>query len=190
MLRTIAMGTAAGAVGTVALDVTTYLDMLVRGRSASQVPAQTAEKIAMGAGVSLSSSPAANSTSRPPEERVEARKSALGALLGYVAGLGVGALYGAIRPSLGDAPLPLTGLALGAAAMAAGDLPALLTHSTDPREWGTSGWLSDLVPHMIYGLFTALAYDTFTGGALGRRSTGPADYVAAAMRHSSARLRR
>jgi hypothetical protein len=39
MLEEALWGAAAGAVGTVALDVSTYVDMAVRGRPASEVPA-------------------------------------------------------------------------------------------------------------------------------------------------------
>lgn len=189
MLRTILMGAAAGAVGTAALNIVTYLDMVVRGRPSSDVPAKTAEKLATGAGLGLGSGTATGSQDDDRQQQVEARTSGLGALLGYAAGLGVGAVYGAVRPYLGDASVPLTSLALGSAAMAAGDLPSVLIGSTNPREWGLSGWLSDLVPHLAYGILTAVAYEAFTGGALGRRSTDHAAYASAALRHSSARLR-
>lgn len=190
MLRTVVMGTAAGAVGTVALEMATYLDMVIRGRPSSSVPAQTAEKIAVGAGIQLSDGGGASALNpREREQRSEARKAGLGALLGYLGGLAVGAMYGAIRPYLGEAPVALTGLALGCAAMAVGDVPAVATRSTDPRHWGTRGWISDIVPHMVYGFITAAAYEAFTGGPLSRESTGRAEYVTAAMRHSATRLR-
>ena len=188
-MNTLLMGTAAGAVGTVALNLATYLDMVLRGRPSSEVPAKTAEAMVAGAGVSLSGT-ASGQSKQEAEQRAQARRSGLGALLGYAAGLGVGALYGAIRPQLGDAPVPLTGLALGAAAMAASDLPSVLTGTTDPREWGTSGWLADVVPHLAYGLVAALAYEAFTAGPLGRRSSTRAEYLSAVVRHSSAGLRR
>jgi hypothetical protein len=189
MLRTILMGTAAGAVGTVALNVVTYLDMLVRGRPSSDVPAKTAGKLAASAGVHLASDTPTGAQDKERQQQVDARTSGLGALLGYVAGLGVGAVYGAVRPLLRAAPIPLTTVALGLAATAAGNLPSILTGSTDPRGWGLSGWLADLVPHLAYGLVTAIAYEAFTGGALGRSSTSRAEYASAALRHSSARLR-
>ncbi len=40
MLRQALMGTAAGAVGTVALNITTYVDMALRARPSSEVPAK------------------------------------------------------------------------------------------------------------------------------------------------------
>jgi hypothetical protein len=188
MLRTLLMGAAAGAVGTVALDITTYLDMAIRGRPASDVPARTAVRLASVVGADLE--PSGQAISPEAEQQAHSRQSGVGALLGYTAGLGVGAAYGLIRPSLGQAPIALSGIALGAAAMAAGDLPPILAQATNPREWGTSGWVSDIVPHLAYGFFTALAYEAFTAGELSRRgSTDPAAYLAAVAGHAYRHLR-
>jgi hypothetical protein len=49
----LARGVAAGAVDTTALNVATYLDMAIRGRPSSGVPAEAAERLASRAGVSL-----------------------------------------------------------------------------------------------------------------------------------------
>jgi hypothetical protein len=35
---------------------------------------------------------------------------------------------------------------------------------TDPRTWGTTGWISDLVPHLAYGLATAAAFEEMYDG--------------------------
>jgi hypothetical protein len=105
--------------------------------------------------------------------------------MGYVIGLGLGATYGAVRPSLGHFPMPLAGVTLGALAMAASDVPAIQLGVTDPKEWGTAGWLADIVPHVVYGFITAMAFDAFTAGPLGRRSTPPGERLAAAVRHSA-----
>lgn len=48
---------------------------------------------------------------------------------------------------------------LGAAAMAASDIPSAQLEVTDPRKWDTSSWLSDIVPHAIYGLVSAVVYE-------------------------------
>jgi hypothetical protein len=171
MLRDILMGTAAGACGTVALNVGTYLDMVVRGRPESQVPAKVAEKITAGVGVSL----VPEAQAAPPEQRSELdqkgeyRKSGLGALMGYMTGLGVGTAYGVVRLLPINLPVPLAGVLLGAAAMASSDVPSVRLGVTDPAEWGTSGWLADILPHLAYGLVTALAYEAFTPRRVRRR---------------------
>ena len=66
------------------------------------------------------------------------------------------------RPYLGRWSLPLAGAVLGIAVMAASDAPAVVTGATDPRTWGVSGWISDAIAHLAYGLVTALAYEGFT----------------------------
>ena len=55
MLREVLLGTAAGAVGTAALNAATYTDMAVRARPPSSVPAEVAGKLAEKAGVDLGS---------------------------------------------------------------------------------------------------------------------------------------
>lgn len=163
MFRHMLIGMTAGAAGTVALNVATYLDMAIRGRPSSDVPAQTAEKIAAGAGVPLEGgTPPADPKER--EQREESRKQGLGALMGYVAGIGVGTLYGLIRPFFGEVPLPISTLVLGVAAMAAGDLPPVMLGVTDPRTWGRSGWVADVVPHLACGLVATATYDAINRG--------------------------
>ncbi|MGH2514250.1 MAG: hypothetical protein ACRDHP_01205, partial [Ktedonobacterales bacterium] len=156
MVQETLAGIAAGAVGTMALDIATYTDMVMRGRPSSGVPAQIAGSIAEGVGLDLSAGNDGGEDAA--KQKAESRKSGLGALMGYATGLGVGAAYGMIRPHLGRWSLPLAGVALGMAAMAASDTPAVVTGATDPRTWGASGWVSDVIPHLAYGLVTALAY--------------------------------
>jgi hypothetical protein len=155
IVRDALRGATAGAAGTVALDITTYLDMAIRGRSSSGVPATVAGSLTETAGIDLA--PDGNS------EAAENRKSGIGALMGYVVGLGVGATYGVIRPRLSGSSVPLAGAVLELAAMAGSDVPATVTGATDPRGWGTSGSLSDVVPHLAYGLVTAMAFESFDG---------------------------
>lgn len=164
MLRNVLIGAAAGAVGTAALNITTYADMVVRGRGASDVPAKTAGKLLDRAGVHL-----ADGAAQKGDETAQHRLSGAGALLGYAAGLGVGAGYGLLRPLLRGLPTPLAGLVLGAAAMAASDIPATATGATDPADWGVAGWVADIVPHLIYGLVTAAAFEAFAGQGAGSR---------------------
>ncbi len=162
MIRQVMRGVAAGAVGTCALNIATYLDMTVRGRGSSDVPSQVAGVLTQAVGLDLQ---AEQDGSKPvtEDERAKAshRLSGLGALMGYVTGLGVGAAYGALRPHLNSISLPLAGAALGAAAMAGSDVPATITGATDPKSWGAPGWLADIVPHMVYGVVTVVAYEAF-----------------------------
>jgi hypothetical protein len=161
MLRSVFFGTLAGAAGTIALHATTYGDMVVRGRPASDTPSRVVDKIASGVGADLSGQP---ETLGPHAEQAEQagqnRASGLGALMGFANGLGVGSIYGLMRAVVGQVPLPLAAVLLGAAAMASSDVPAARLQVTDPSEWGTSGWLADIIPHLAYGLVTALVYES------------------------------
>lgn len=149
MRRELTAGIAAGAVGTVALNVTTYLDMAVRGRPASSAPADAAGKLADGVGVELGD-----------DEEAPNRREALGAILGLLTGLGVGGLYGLVRGRV-RVPLPVAAVGLGAAAMVGSDLPMTAFGLTDPRDWDAASWASDVVPHLAYGVATGLAYQLF-----------------------------
>jgi len=142
--RALALGAAAGAAGTTALNAVTYLDMAVRGRPASSTPEQTVEKIAELTGLPV-----------PGEgETRQNRLSGLGALTGAVTGVGVGALAGAVlhRRDLGT---PVLAVVISAGAMVAANGPMTALRITDPRSWGASGWASDIVPHVAYGTVTA-----------------------------------
>lgn len=152
------LGMVAGAAGTAALNVVTYLDMVVRGRPSSEVPAQAAEALADKAGIDLA--PAGQD-----DEEAQNRSSGLGALLGYVTGLGVGAVYGLARPRLAAVPLPVAAVAAGAAAMAGSDVPTAALGITDPRSWPASSWVVDIVAHLAYGLLTAVTYDAIAAGS-------------------------
>ena len=154
MLRSIVMGAAAGAVGSVALNIVTYADMVIRGRPSSNTPAEVAGKIMAKAGVDLDP--------EGDDEKAGNRKTGIGSLMGYVTGLGIGTLYGAIRVLTDKGSIPVAGIGLGAAAMAGSDVPIAALGVSDPRTWNRSDWLSDAVPHLAYGIVTAIAYDAFT----------------------------
>lgn len=145
-------GIAGGAVGTEVLNIVTYLDVAVRGRAQSEVPSQAVEKIAGKAGLAVLTA---------QDETTKNRRSGVGALLGYATGLGVGAGYGIVRPLIGWVPLPLRAFAVGAAAMAASDVPITLLKVTDPKKWPPSSWAADIVPHLGFGIATVLAYEGF-----------------------------
>jgi hypothetical protein len=156
-------GVAAGAVGTTALNIATYLDMVVRGRPPSEAPEKAVEKFGDKVGVSV-----APKEWQPEEVRdtMGNRQSGLGALTGFATGLGIGAVYGLLRPRLGDVSVPVASVGLGLGAMAASDLPLTASGLTDPRKWGASGWASDLIPHLAYGVCTALAFEAIAGDSL------------------------
>jgi hypothetical protein len=150
-LRSVLVGTAAGAVGTAALNIATYADMASRGRPSSDMPSKLVKNVASSAGIEPLAA---------DDETAENRRSGVGALLGYVNGIGVGAVYGLIRPAIrGKVPLLIAALAAGGAAMALSDVPATKTGATDPKTWGPEGWIADIVPHALYGLALAFAFD-------------------------------
>ncbi|MFE9172231.1 hypothetical protein ACFYNZ_22595 [Streptomyces kebangsaanensis] len=146
-MHSVTKGLPAGAAGTLALDLATYGDMLLRGRGSSGTPAQVAERLADRAGVPLGEG-----------EEKDNRAQAAGALLGHATGLGTGAAYGLLRHR--RAPLPdwAAGPVLGATAMAGSDVPATALRVTDPASWDLKSWASDVVPHLVYGLTTASVY--------------------------------
>ncbi len=158
MRRGVLAGIVAGAAGTVALNVATYADMALRGRSASSVPSQMAGILADRAGLDLSAGKGGAAG-----EQVENRKSGLGALLGYVTGLGVGGAYGLLSPVLRWLPRSLAGAAVGLAAMATSDVPIARLGVSDPATWSRADWAADLIPHLAYGLVTVSTYDAITG---------------------------
>ncbi len=149
MRREVAVGVAAGAVGTVALNAATYLDMLGRGRPSSSLPADAAATLGEWAHIPFGG-----------EDTAPNRQEALGALLGLATGLGVGAVYGLFRSAV-KVPAPLAALGLSAVAMAASDVPMAALGLTDPREWDPSSWAADLLPHLAYGAAATAAYRMF-----------------------------
>lgn len=162
MLREALIGAAAGAVGTMALNAVTYGDMAVRGRPSSSAPAQAAARLAEKTGIDLS-----GEGEEPDGPSAQNRQTGLGALLGFAPGLGVGVAYGIVRPALGrEVSVLRAGAVLGLAAMAGGDAPMVSLGITDPRQWDLNSWLSDAVPHLAYGLATAISYEALAGNGV------------------------
>jgi len=158
-MNTLLLGAAASAVGTVALDATSYTDMLVRGRGASALTQTVGQKIAAKVGIDALASP-------EPDEPTKNRQTAFGSLLGPLSGIGVGVVYGAIRPAVrGRIPVLLGGLLVGAASMALTDVTATVLEATDPKKWDLSGWLSDIIPHAVFGIATALVFEALSTDA-------------------------
>jgi hypothetical protein len=148
MRNRVLAGLLAGAAGTTALNAVTYADMALRGRSASGVPGQLVDRLGLPLG---------------DDEKASNRREAVAALLGIGVGLGVGAAYGLV----GGAPRTPAGVAAGAVALAvaaslAGDGPPVALGLTDPRTWTAADRLSDVVPHLAYGVVTAVTYDRLT----------------------------
>ncbi|MGW0084618.1 hypothetical protein [Streptomyces sp. NPDC003393] len=146
-MHSITKGLLAGAAGTLALDVVSYGDILLRGRSASGLPAQVADRLADRAQVPLGEG-----------EEKDNRAQAVGALLGYVNGVGTGVAYGLLRHRRPALPTGAAGPLLAVAAMAGSIAPAAALGLTDPTSWDLISWVSDVVPHLAYGLTTAAAY--------------------------------
>ncbi|MCG7202728.1 hypothetical protein [Streptomyces arenae] len=144
MIQTLVRGGAAGAAGTTVLNTVTYADMAWRGRASSQAPAQVVDKIAHDAGYEVPGS----------GETRDNRLSGLGALSGILVGCGTGAAVSLLHRAGIRPPWWLGGAVTGALAMAATDLPMARLDVSDPTSWSVTDWVSDVVPHLMYGLVT------------------------------------
>ncbi|WP_330460942.1 hypothetical protein OIB37_31165 [Streptomyces sp. NBC_00820] len=144
MIRTILRGGVAGAAGTTVLNAVSYADMAWRGRSASGVPSQVVDKLA-------------RDVRHPVPGSGETRDNRLSAL-GALAGIGVGCVVGVCVCLLYDAgarmPWWWGSVATGALAMAAADVPMARLGLSDPTTWSGADWVSDIVPHLLYGAAT------------------------------------
>ncbi|WBB76473.1 hypothetical protein O7602_13465 [Micromonospora sp. WMMD1128] len=139
-------GAIAGAVGSAALNVVSYLDMTLRARPASTTPETTAGRLADVAHVDLG-----------PGEEAANRRAGLGPMLGYVTGVAAGAAFGLLAARR-RMPLPVAVTLLGGGVMATSDSSMTVLGVTDPRTWRRVDWLSDLVPHLAYGLVAAATW--------------------------------
>ncbi len=157
MLGSTWRGMVAGAMGTVALNIATYVDMAARGRSSSSAPSQMVDKIVKQIHLPLSPQGVG-----AQDETAQNRESGLGALLGYVNGLGTGMIYGSVRSQFDEIPAPLAAALVGLTAMVASDVPLVTMQLTNPKTWGLSGWLSDAIPHLIYGIVTVATYEALS----------------------------
>jgi hypothetical protein len=135
---------AAGAAGTAALNAATYVDMTLRGRASSSTPEKTVEAIEERLPVSVPG------TGETRENRV----SGLASLTGIATGIGVGAVFGALHRAGLRPPAPAGAALVGLAAMASTDVSMARLRVSDPRGWSAADWLSDLLPHLVYGAVT------------------------------------
>ena len=133
----------AGIVGSEALNVTTYLDIAVRARPVSSTPERTAGRLAQVGHVGLG-----------PEDRAANRRSGLGPLLGYALGIAVPVAFTALTGPR-RFPLPVAAVLLGGGVMLGSDGTMTALRTTDPRSWSVTDWLSDAIPHLVYGLAAA-----------------------------------
>jgi hypothetical protein len=143
---------ASGAAGTTALNIVSYLDMLLRGRPESSVPVKDVESLARTVGVGLGDG-----------ETAQQRKQGAGALIGLTTGLAGGVAHGLLDPLTRRLPRPLAAAALGLGVMAANDGASVALGSTDPGQWSPVDWVSDLLPHLAYGAATVATYDALRG---------------------------
>lgn len=153
LLRGAALGAAAGAAGTTALNLMTYLDMAVRGRPASSTPEQSVERMAQETGLDV-----------PGEgEQRSNRIAGLGPMMGIATGVVTGAAVGVARAAGLRGVGALSALGFGLA-MVASNAPMAALGVSDPREWDATSWAADVVPHAAYGLVTAAIVDTVETG--------------------------
>lgn len=144
--RGLLAGAAGGAAGSTALNATTYLDMALRGRATSSAPEDTVTTLAEKTGTTIPGDQDSRSN----------RVAGLGPLLGLLTGVGVGAAFGLARAAGWRPPLPVAGLLTGAAAMAGSDVPMTALGISKPTTWTGTDWAADAIPHLTYGLVTAV----------------------------------
>jgi hypothetical protein len=142
--KTAIYGIAAGAAGTAVLNASTYADMTIRARPASKVPRRVVKEAARRGGIR-----------RLPRARMQG----LSMLLGYADGFGTGMLFGMLRPRMRAVPWYLAAAGIAAYTLVLSEGLAVAMGTTQPRKWGPSGWLTDIVPRLLYGGVTCLVYD-------------------------------
>jgi hypothetical protein len=102
----------------------------------------------------------------PADDEARARQSsrleALGALAGLVTGAAIGAAIGAadgaVDGRLARLPGAVGSTLVGGAALVGANGPMIALGITDPRAWTAADWVSDVVPHLAYGLVTRTTY--------------------------------
>ncbi|HEX5370372.1 MAG TPA: hypothetical protein VFY10_13230 [Dehalococcoidia bacterium] len=151
IVKTLVIGVVAGGFGTLLLNIVTYLDMLLQGRPASSAPEELAGRLAEKAHID-------RLASGNTAQEAQARRSATGALLGYSTGLGLAVGYSALRLTGLQPNALVSGIGLGLAAMASSDVPLTVTGVSNPKQWSLRSWVSDVVPHVAYGIATASAF--------------------------------
>jgi hypothetical protein len=95
------------------------------------------------------------------DETRENRLEGLGPLIGLVAGVGVGVLGGLARASGALSAKPVGVVLTTFGVMVAANGPMTVLGVTDPRTWSAQDWISDIVPHLAYGLVVKSTIDAF-----------------------------
>jgi hypothetical protein len=144
MLKRLILGAAAGAAGSTALNVATYLDMVLRARPSSDSPERVVQELAQRSGQPIPGT----------DDEVHHRLQGLGALSGLGTGVLIGALAGMLRPAVRGLGPVLGPVLLGGSAMLATDLPMARLGVTDLGSWDAASWASDALPHLAYGAVT------------------------------------
>ncbi|MFU8874199.1 hypothetical protein [Micromonospora sp. SL4-19] len=139
-------GAIAGAVGTAALNIVTYLDIATRARPVSSTPEESAGRLADAAHLDLG-----------PEKKAANRRSGIGAIIGYATGIAAGAAFGVLAARR-RIPLPMAAGLLGGGVMATSDGSLAVLGVSDPRTWRRTDWVADIVPHLAYGMAAAATW--------------------------------
>lgn len=140
-------GAIAGAVGSTVLNAVTYLDMTLRGRPASSTPQRSAGRVADVTHLDLGSG-----------DEAANRRSGLGPLLGYGLGVGAGVAFALLSRGR-RMPLALASGVLGGGVMTMADSSYAVLGVSDPRTWSRTDWLSDIIPHLAFGLSAAATWN-------------------------------
>ncbi|MGW5362790.1 hypothetical protein [Actinopolymorpha pittospori] len=146
-------GAAAGAAGTTALNVVSYVDMVTRARPASTTPETTIETFSRRSHIPIPGTDGARAN----------RVAALAPLTGIAAGVGFGALLGLLRGTRWHSGRVVTMAAATAGVMVATNTPMTALGVTDPRTWAATDWVADVLPHLAYAAVTVAVLDGLDG---------------------------
>ncbi|MFF4243367.1 hypothetical protein ACFYY2_02700 [Streptomyces sp. NPDC001822] len=149
LMRPLLYGAAAGAAGTTALNIVSYADMAIRGRAASNTPEVTLRRLAEKLHVPI---PGEGTT-------LENRIAGLAPMTGFAAGLGMGAALALARAAGWRPSTAAQYTAASIGALIGTNGPMTVLGVTDPRTWGASDWVSDIVPHLAYAWVTVSVLD-------------------------------
>ena len=125
--------------------------MAVRGRPTSSAPQDLVEKVADEAGLQIPGE------GDERDNRIEGIAPLSGTAVGVVVGAVGGMVHRAFTSRGRSVPAVVETVLLGAAAMALSDVPLHLLGISDARTWTTKDWVSDVVPHLVFGAVTTAA---------------------------------